>query len=203
MNAELAYLFRHALLRDAAYQLQLPGGRTRLHGLAFEAIEAMAGGRPAELSPLGEAAPAPFREHATDAFAEDLARHAHIAQAWVAKWPNAAKLYLRRAAELAQIGYQSALAVRCWRELAELSTGKERGEALLCAGIIALRSGKNDVAETLLVRSANCFREAMDQLREGVALTELAAAYARQARFGKCERTCETASALFLQVGDR
>lgn len=30
MHAELAYLFRHALLRDAAYQLQLPGDRARL-----------------------------------------------------------------------------------------------------------------------------------------------------------------------------
>lgn len=43
MNAETAYLFRHALLRDAAYQL--PGERARLHALAVEAIEGLAGGR--------------------------------------------------------------------------------------------------------------------------------------------------------------
>ena len=45
-RAEEAYLFRHALLRDAAYQLQLPGDRERLHLLAFELIEALAGGPP-------------------------------------------------------------------------------------------------------------------------------------------------------------
>ncbi|MBI2920950.1 MAG: hypothetical protein HYY18_07685 [Planctomycetes bacterium] len=44
VNAERAYLFRHALLRDAAYQLQLPRDRERLHALALEAIEALAGG---------------------------------------------------------------------------------------------------------------------------------------------------------------
>lgn len=39
MEAEQAYLFRHALLRDAAYQLQLPGDRARLHRLALELVE--------------------------------------------------------------------------------------------------------------------------------------------------------------------
>ncbi|KAF0240627.1 MAG: hypothetical protein FD180_4842 [Planctomycetota bacterium] len=39
MNSETAYLLRHALLRDGAYQLQLPGDRARLHRLAFKAIE--------------------------------------------------------------------------------------------------------------------------------------------------------------------
>ena len=43
MHAELAYLFRHALMRDAAYHLQMPADRARLHGLAFAPIEAVAG----------------------------------------------------------------------------------------------------------------------------------------------------------------
>ncbi|NUN50659.1 MAG: hypothetical protein HUU15_17750, partial [Candidatus Brocadiae bacterium] len=42
---ESAYLFRHALARDAAYHLQLPGERARLHGLAFAVIESACGGR--------------------------------------------------------------------------------------------------------------------------------------------------------------
>lgn len=46
MHAEAAYLFRHALLRDAAYQLQLPTRRARLHRLAFGLIEDLWGGRP-------------------------------------------------------------------------------------------------------------------------------------------------------------
>ncbi len=43
MNAERVYLFRHAVLRDAAYQLQLPGDRMRLHALALGAIEELLG----------------------------------------------------------------------------------------------------------------------------------------------------------------
>lgn len=39
MNAETAYLFRHSLLRDAAYQLHLPTDRARLHALAFQVLE--------------------------------------------------------------------------------------------------------------------------------------------------------------------
>jgi tetratricopeptide (TPR) repeat protein len=39
MNAELTYLFRHVLLRDAAYQLQLPADLARLHVLALQIVE--------------------------------------------------------------------------------------------------------------------------------------------------------------------
>lgn len=46
MHAELVYLFRHALLRSAAYELQLPGDRARLHVLALELLEQLFGGRP-------------------------------------------------------------------------------------------------------------------------------------------------------------
>lgn len=45
MHAEAAYLFRHAVLRDAAYQLQLPGERARLHALAVTVLEDLAAGR--------------------------------------------------------------------------------------------------------------------------------------------------------------
>ena len=41
VNAETAYFFRHALTRDAAYQLQLPGDRAKLHALAFHLIESL------------------------------------------------------------------------------------------------------------------------------------------------------------------
>ncbi|CAG0991313.1 hypothetical protein PLCT2_02486 [Planctomycetaceae bacterium] len=41
--AETAYLFRHALMRDAAYQLQLPGDRAMLHVPAFSILEPIHG----------------------------------------------------------------------------------------------------------------------------------------------------------------
>ncbi len=62
VNAETAYLFRHALLRDAAYQLQLPGDRGKLHGLVVAAFEALF------------AADEPL----LDASSEELARHARL-----------------------------------------------------------------------------------------------------------------------------
>jgi tetratricopeptide (TPR) repeat protein len=64
-NAEQAYLFRHSLLRDAAYQLQLPGDRANLHALAFELIEQalLPGGKPA-----------------LEFAAEELSDHARFAQ---------------------------------------------------------------------------------------------------------------------------
>ena len=65
MHAETAYLFRHALMRDAAYQLQLPGDRARLHLLALEILEAVCAGD----------------QEAEDALALDLADHAAQAAA--------------------------------------------------------------------------------------------------------------------------
>jgi hypothetical protein len=41
-----AYLFRRALLRDAAYALQMPSDSWRRHALALELIEKVSGGRP-------------------------------------------------------------------------------------------------------------------------------------------------------------
>lgn len=41
LSGEVAYLFRHAVMREAAYQLQLPSSRGQLHGLALEILEAL------------------------------------------------------------------------------------------------------------------------------------------------------------------
>jgi len=42
-SAETAYLFRHALMREAARGLHLPSDRARLHGLALDVLEALPG----------------------------------------------------------------------------------------------------------------------------------------------------------------
>ncbi|KAA0212025.1 hypothetical protein EDM80_10695 [bacterium] len=61
MHGEDAYLFRHAIMRDAAYQLQLPGKRASLHALAFDILEDLARREGAA---------------ALDRWAEELADHA-------------------------------------------------------------------------------------------------------------------------------
>lgn len=66
MDAEYAYLFRHALVRAAAYELQPPGERAVLHAVALSLIEQVL------RQTSGEAA--------LDAAADDLARHAGAAR---------------------------------------------------------------------------------------------------------------------------
>lgn len=63
MDAEAAYLFRHALLRDAAYELQTLTARAILHELALRVIEEL------------------FDEAEISTMAEELADHARIAGA--------------------------------------------------------------------------------------------------------------------------
>lgn len=46
MDAEQLYLFRHAVLRDAAYELQTPGQRALLHRMAGLLIHDLCGGTP-------------------------------------------------------------------------------------------------------------------------------------------------------------
>lgn len=51
-SAETAYLFRHALLRDAAYGLHLPSARGALHALALELLEALVAAEPQSAGPM-------------------------------------------------------------------------------------------------------------------------------------------------------
>lgn len=76
MQAETAYLFRHALLRDGAYQLHLPGDRARLHGLALDIIEQLFKDNPSAL----DAASGDLADHALSAAqgGDDAARNEYL-----------------------------------------------------------------------------------------------------------------------------
>lgn len=99
MHAEIAYLFRHVLLRDAAYEMQLPSDRAKLHELAFHLIEQAFGGRPPEPPPLDSHNSRHFPGHSTDVVAAELAAHALLAGDELA---GLHARYMRRAAEHAQ-----------------------------------------------------------------------------------------------------
>jgi tetratricopeptide (TPR) repeat protein len=92
--SELRYLFKHALLRDAAYRMQVRSRRRALHRLAAEALERVYGG---DLGPhYGEVA-----YHAEQAGLIDKARH-----------------YLELAGDSAKDAYQNSLALDyCGRAL--------------------------------------------------------------------------------------
>ncbi|MEK7466641.1 MAG: tetratricopeptide repeat protein [Planctomycetota bacterium] len=150
-SAETVYLFRHALLRDAAYQLQLPRDRARLHGLALEVMEQICGGRPPVPPPLEDAGRERFAPHPSDAFAEALAEHAQRApEEMDFRGVSAAslrKLYLRRAAEHAAKFFQGEASERLWRQHAALASGVEKGESFLRAADVARERGDRKRAQ--------------------------------------------------------
>lgn len=104
MDAESAYLFRHALLRDAAYDLQLPADRARLHTLTLQILQ--------ELLELPEEDDPP---HVNDAFMHELADHAAAAGEW-----ESLRKYLWRASMYAEQHYRPAEVQELTRRLAGL-----------------------------------------------------------------------------------
>lgn len=141
IEAETAYLFRHAVLRDAAYQLQMPADRARLHALALEIIEMHCGGRP-DLPSLGVESTAEIRPHATDEWAIELARHAELARPTDdGSFLNAQRTYTARGAVLARRTFRNRDAAQLWHAVAQLCEGVERGEALRRAATAAIEAG--------------------------------------------------------------
>jgi tetratricopeptide (TPR) repeat protein len=142
VNAEQAYVFRHALVREGAYQLLPPEQRAQMHALAMDALEHL------------------FEPGARDPLALELADHAALAQQG-RHTGNIAKLralaerevhYLRRAAEYAQANYHMDEAIRQWDRLANHSAQSE-AERLLClnSGATArFHSGRLQEAEGVL-----------------------------------------------------
>lgn len=124
MHAEDAYLFRHALLREAAYQLQLPSKRARLHRLAFESYEAA------------------FVPGSRDAVALEIAGHA--AASGSARLRRAERRYLERAADWLTKEFQLGRALHVCRRLAEHphSSESQSVEWLLRATSLALQAGE-------------------------------------------------------------
>ena len=142
-TAEAAYLFRHTLLRDAAYELQPPAERSKLHAIALQSMEDLAGGEPPHLDMLGARLDGAVPTHPSDVQALELAEHAKMAARGESAERMAGKhrLYLTRAAYTASQSYQNTLAAELWRRVAALHEGDERAVCLCRAGAAAQRSG--------------------------------------------------------------
>lgn len=112
-SAETAYLFRHALVRDAAYELQPPTDRAWLHGIAVDAIEQLCGGPPAADARRWSPRPQP---HSTDAFLSGLVEHSSLAPD-SAEMRRKAALYLYRAGSHEIAGYRMTSAMQILRKL--------------------------------------------------------------------------------------
>lgn len=162
-SAETAYLFRHALMRDAAYQLQPPTDRAELHTLAADAME----------SSLQDGAGLVPRQHCAE-----IARHLRAASphAQSDALTSREASFLLRGAEHAEQVFDNAMAARLWERRAELSNGPEAAYAFYRAGTSAARGGETPRAAGLFQKAADLAQPAQDLRLLGMALGSLATA---------------------------
>lgn len=140
-HAEDAYVFQHAIVRDAAYSLQLPGHRANLHKLAIDVMESMHGRPPRPAFHDDQRA----TTHPIDPWAFELAEHARQAglaeAADAAALQQVAALYLHRAADYAMSHYRNHEATRAWEALAATSAGDDLAACLGNAASVHERLG--------------------------------------------------------------
>lgn len=205
LSAELAYLFRHGLVRDGAYQLQTPSDRAKLHELAFYLIEANNGGRAPEAPALDAIDSAEFDFHQTDTVAAELAEHAQLALAGSEQqsdeFVDLQKLYLRRAAEYAERQYQVADSARLWLMLAPLlpTLGCE---ALRRAGIVLAKNGYFAKAEELFEQALLSARTTGNMRIEASSLGNKASVCQHTGRMKLAEKIHEQALIIHRRIGN-
>ncbi len=131
---EADYLFRHAAVRDAAYHLQLPSERARLHKHTLEILEGLL--------------PAPDLNQ----YATALADHAQLAQVGVT-WlgdalPKKELAYLQSAAQAAVARYENQLAAALFDRLAThpAASAGQRIDAMIEGGVILWFAGRRQAA---------------------------------------------------------
>ncbi len=192
MNAETAYLFRHALLRDTAYQLQLPSDRAKLHAIALRVIEDALGGAP---EPLTTDANREVRlaPHALDSAAEELAQHAKLG----AKAPGVDRsalemsevCYLLRAAEWANSRCHHSRALQLFDALALHPAASEpvRVRALRQAGWLQYALGQSERGKQVLEQCVALAKEHGVSVQAAKAKGELAFVLSELGQFKEAE----------------
>ncbi|MBK8205218.1 MAG: tetratricopeptide repeat protein [Planctomycetes bacterium] len=176
LTGEAAYLFRHVLLRDAAYEMQLPSDRATLHAAALHALESAVGGRPPVMAALAPGQGDTHVPHATDSLALELAAHAEQAGD-DEQWQELRRLYLRRAAAQAERQFQLALASSLYSKFSGLLHGAARAEALRRAADALRNGGRSLEAEPLLLQALEELRGCASAAGDGACLTNLALVY--------------------------
>lgn len=162
-SAETVYLFRHALVQSAAYELQPVSARARLHAFAFDVIEDLCGGAPVVETPHWLARSKP---HPTDAFALELASHADLAAASLQSehYARKAALYHFRCAYIDERDERLLDAMKHFEKLAEHPGADDylhaqghmgAGQGQYKLGNLDVALAHYDAAETYLNASTN------------------------------------------------
>ncbi|MCA8913299.1 MAG: tetratricopeptide repeat protein [Planctomycetes bacterium] len=197
MDAEIAYVFRHALVREAAYELQPPGDRAVLHALVIEIVEAAL----ASDDPL------------LDAWALELADHARAAQAF-RRTANLALLkaladkevgYLVRAQKYALAEYDNGVAVALGTRIADHAAASydDRFSALVQAGEVLVNMGSPAQARERFERANALAREAGNGRDEARSMRAIGISFARAEGSPSAIPWMEKALEAFRQAGDK
>lgn len=187
MHAEAAYVFRHALLRDAAYELQPVSDRALLHLAAADALEPMA-------TAVG----------VLDQSASEIADHISLARQH--QDSDALKQrehsLCRRAARFAEKHFRNSEAQRLWLRAGELAPDNEKLAALASACNLAVRYGPIDAARALVEDALNLARAHRDRLHEGKLTLSLAVAHHFAGDLRDAETYFDAAHQLLAETGD-
>ncbi len=167
--SQLRYMFRHSLLRDAAYSMQLLAHRRELHALSLEALESL--------------------------YADELPSHYpelayHSEQAALAE---KACLYLRNAADTARDAYQNAQAVDFYTRLLAFVPKEElssRFDILVERALLYRRLGNRN-SEAADLDSLDRIAEALGELGSKARVSMLRAKYVLS--LGDFQRSAEYA----------
>ena len=203
--AEDTYLFRHAVLRDAAYQLMTPEIRVDLHAWAFRLVESAHGGPPPEPPPLS-AEDARYEPHPIDAIAAKLVEHIEVALSvtqFDSSLIQARISYLRRAAEHAGRHFQNEEALQHWTRLAALVHGADEGACWRRAGSIAYHTGHPQGAADYWAKSLEVLQQTNDRRAIGGALSNLGVAKNRLGEKQEAEELFNQALAIHRETGNR
>ena len=106
MNAESAYLFRHAVVREAAYELQLPSDREQLHAVTAELLQEQ-------------------HRDSLDAAAAEIARHLRLGGAG----SEQERPFVRRGADHAQKNFDHDTTIEMLERLLEIGNEADQQAA--------------------------------------------------------------------------
>ncbi len=181
-SAEQAYLFRHTLLRDAAYQLQLPRQRAKLHALALEIVDETT-----------------ESEAERDALSFELAEHARLAAQESEGFERLSLLgreadQLERAAKFSAAKERNADAMQALLRLSvheSLNEARRAHYKLLASAPMALL-GRTKDALVLLKEILQWARQAGAIADENAALSTLGEMYTRKGDVDQAEQILTT-----------
>ncbi len=148
-DTDLAYIFKHGLVQDTAYESLMRHERRRLHRLVGETLEKISAERLAELAPV-------LGQHFSEAGDSTRAQH-----------------YLQLAGDDAAARYANREALAYYTQALDATEQAERGALYRARGQVYERIGETDEARTDLEHALQLAQQEHDTLAEWQSLIDL------------------------------